>query len=368
MTYAMNKRTVLYDRHQAAGARMVPFAGWDMPVQYRGVIAEHLQTRSAVSVFDTSHMNSLRVSGAAALDSLSRLLTADLRTLKDGRCRYGFLLRADGGILDDLIVYRFSADDWMLVVNAGTAEADRDWIADRIRAEEGTTLEDLRPVMGKLDLQGPDSETVMKQLLGVRALEPRRFGFVTLIHEDRHIIVSRTGYTGENGFEIYAPLDVLPDYWDRMVAAGAAPAGLGARDTLRLEAGLPLYGHELSVDVTPVEAGMMRYAAKEEDFMGRDALVAKTSQGVSRRLTGFVLDGRQTARQGQSVIASDGRRVGEVTSGSFAPSLGHAVGLAYLERDVAVEGSVIIVEAGRRQLEARVVPPPFYRRPTSAAS
>ncbi|MDD5704452.1 MAG: glycine cleavage system aminomethyltransferase GcvT [Kiritimatiellae bacterium] len=356
------QQTILHDRHVALGARMVPFAGWDMPVQYEGVLAEHQRTRQAVALFDTCHMDAFRVRGRGTLDYLSRMLTDDLRTLADGRCPYGFLLRDDGGVLDDLIAYRVTAEDWMLVVNAGTAEGDFAWLRQHLEGNAGVTLEDLRGAQGKLDVQGPESQAAVEGLLRQDLGALKRFSFGAWRYDGAALTVSRTGYTGENGYELYAPVAAIPRLWDRLIELGATPAGLGARDTLRLEAGLPLYGHELSVDVTPVEAGMMRYAGKNEPFTGREALLARMTAGVAWQLTPFVIAGRQTARNGNRVQAADGTDIGWVTSGSFAPSLGYAIGFAYVKPAHAGAGCCWRVDVGRRLLEARVTAAPFYRR------
>lgn len=358
----MNLRTVLYDKHVALGARMVPFAGWEMPVQYDGVIAEHQRTRQAVTVFDTCHMDAFRVRGAGALDFLSRLLTADLRSLADGRCRYGFLLRDDGGVIDDLIAYRMASDDWMLVVNAGTAPGDFAWLRDHLPPGAAVTLEDLRDRQGKLDVQGPESPGAVARLLGQDVGDLKRFAFRQASYAGAAISVSRTGYTGENGFELYVPLELVPAMWERLLELGVTPAGLGARDTLRLEAGLPLYGHELTLDVSPFEAGLLRFAAKAESFIGCEALRRRAAAAAEHTLTPFAIEGRQTARNGNRVLDAAGADIGWVASGSFAPTLGHAIGFAYVTPAHAAPGSRWRIDVGRRLLDAGVSSAPFYSR------
>jgi aminomethyltransferase len=354
-------RTVLFDSHVRLNARLVDFGGWDMPVQYDGIIAEHHRTRQDVSMFDTCHMDGFRVEGPGALDFLSRMVTQDLRTLADGRCRYGFLLRDDGGVLDDLIVYRFAADRWMVVVNAGTSPTDFAWFQQHAPGS-GVLLQDLRGIQGKIDVQGPRSQRPVEQLLGMDLGGMGYFSFRTFTLDGAPGVVSRTGYTGEHGYEIYAPVAVIAAAWEKLLVAGVKPAGLGARDTLRLEAGLPLYGHELNTEVTPVEAGMTRYAAKQEAFIGRDALQRRQAAGAARRLVGFTVAGRQTARNGNRVLDAAGNEAGVVTSGSFAPTLGFAIGCAYVRPDLATPESVLAVDLGTRRLEARVAPLPFYKR------
>jgi aminomethyltransferase len=357
----MANRTILHDSHVRLGARMVDFGGWDMPVQYDGILAEHHRTRQDVSMFDTCHMDAFCVEGPGSQDFLSRLVTQDLRSLADGRCRYGFLLRDDGGVLDDLIVYRFAADRWMAVVNAGTAPGDFAWFHSHAPAV-GVALQDLRGIQGKIDVQGPNSSRPVEAFLGINLADMKYFSFRTFTVDGVAGVVSRTGYTGEHGYEIYAPVATILTFWERLLALGVKPAGLGARDTLRLEAGLPLYGHELSTEVSPAEAGMTKYAAKNEEFIGRAAFLARQAGGVARRLVGFKIAGRQSARNGNRVLDSAGAAAGHVTSGSFAPTLGYAIGCAYVQPDLAAPDTALTIDMGSRQLEARVSPLPFYRR------
>jgi len=351
---------MLYDRHVARGARLVVFGGWRMPVQYDGILAEHHRTRAAVSVFDTCHMGAFRVTGAGALDALSQVLTQDLRTLRDGRLRYGFLLNENAGVLDDLIAYRLAADRWMVVVNAGTQDADYAWLAAHL--PPSVKLANLAGRQGKLDVQGPAAPAAIAQALGRDFAALPYFGFTEGEAAGRPVLVSRSGYTGEVGFELYAEPDVILRLWDALLAAGVRPAGLGARDTLRLEAGLPLYGHELTPDVTPAEAGLQRYAAKAEPFIGRAALQQRLAAGPRERLVGVRLAGRSAPRPGHRVLVG-GADAGRVTSGSFAPTLGCAAALAYVRTDRAVTGTPVDVAAERRALGGAIVDLPFYRRP-----
>jgi aminomethyltransferase len=358
---ATGLRTILHDRHVSLGARMVDFGGWDMPVQYDGILAEHQRTRQHVSMFDTCHMDEFLVDGPGSLDFLSRMVTQNLRTLADGRCRYGFLLRDDGGVLDDLIVYRMAVDNWMVVVNAGTSPNDFKWMKSHL-PKTGATLKDMRGTYGKLDVQGPESRAAMEKVLGYSLGEMGYFTFKNIVLDGALAVISRTGYTGEHGYEIYAPEADIAKLWDKLLESGVRPAGLGARDTLRLEAGLPLYGHELNETLSPVEAGMMRYAVKEEDFVGRAALLARQASGPARKLVGFTITGRQSARNGNRVLDMSGAEAGVVTSGSFAPSLGQAIGYAYVRPDFSAVGATFKIEVGSRQLDATVVTPPFYRK------
>lgn len=351
------QKTPLCDAHIRLQARMVDFSGWYMPLQYDGILAEHHRTRRDVSLFDTCHMGRFRVSGPGAMQALNGLLTADLASMKDGQCRYGFLLREDGGILDDLIAYRFNPERWLLVVNAGTLPKDRDWIRSHLPAQ--VAFEDVSGSLAKIDVQGPNALARTGDVLGLDVASLPYFRFKTF-ECGGEAIVSRTGYTGEKGVELYIEPARMVEVWERFIAAGVKPAGLGARDTLRLEAGLPLYGHELSEEVTPVEAAMERYASKAEPYIGSGAVRSRREQGPSRVLVGFKIEGRQAARAGQAVMAQ-GRVAGTVTSGSIAPTLGAVIGFAYVESPLSAPGTRVQVDTGRSQLDAEIVRIPFYK-------
>lgn len=336
---------------------MVDFSGWSMPVQYDSIVAEHHRTRSDVTMFDTCHMGRFFVSGPGSEDALSSLLTTDVKTLKDGQCRYGFLLRENGGIMDDLIIYRFTAERWMIVVNAGTLAKDREWI--KARLPPGITFDDASPRLAKIDVQGPHAVEATARVLGIDASPLRYFHFSTF-DLGGEAIMSRTGYTGEPGVELYIPAPVIDYVWRKFLADGVTPAGLGARDTLRLEAGLPLYGHELSENVTPVEAGLLRYASKSTPFIGREAVMRRADEGPRTRLIGFRIEGRQSARADHAVLVNN-RHVGHVTSGSFSPTLHCVIGFAYIEPAAAVVGRHVQINTGRALLEAELVATPFYK-------
>jgi aminomethyltransferase len=315
-----------------------------------------------VSVFDTSHMGAFLVQGAGALDALSLVLTQDLRTLRNGHLRYGFLLKDDAGVLDDLIAYRFAVDRWMLVVNAGTQEKDFAWLT--VHLPPDIELTNLAGRQAKLDVQGPNAPTATARVLGRDLSAIPYFGFAEVDTGGRRVVVSRSGYTGEAGFELYASPDTIVALWDDLLAAGVRPAGLGARDTLRLEAGLPLYGHELSERVSPAEAALLRFASKTEPFVGQAALREIVARGPRWQRVGLRFEGRSSPRSENRVLA-DGADAGWVSSGSFAPSLGHAVAMAYLRPGLAVLGQTVDVDTGRRALPGIVTPLPFYRRPAA---
>jgi aminomethyltransferase len=353
----MSRKAVLSESHVQLGARMVDFSGWDMPLQYDGILAEHHRTRTDVSMFDTCHMGRFLVTGPGTRAALDQLLAVDLEAMTDGQCKYGFLLREDGGVLDDVIVYRFSAERWMIVVNAGTQAGDRDWIRARLPAT--VTFTDVSRSLAKIDVQGPHALACVARVCGIEVDSLRYFRFRTFDYGGE-AIVSRTGYTGEKGVELYVESGRMVELWNRFLADGVKPAGLGARDTLRLEAGLPLYGHELSETVTPVEADMMRYVTKTTPYVGRAAVCQHQAQGPSTIRVGFRIEGRQAARAGQ-VVEFNGRPVGLVTSGSFGPTLQAVIGFADIEPACSAVGTRLQVETGRTRLEAVIVKPPFYK-------
>jgi len=341
----MNARTILFDRHVTAKARMVDFGGWDMPVQYDGIIAEHNRVRTHVGMFDTCHMDAFLITG-----DLNRVVSQDLKTLAVGACRYGFLLNDDGGIIDDQICYRLGEDDWMMVVNATTAPSDFAWVSKYVDAK------DLRDTQSKIDVQGPNAIAEATRILGFDLSDLKRFRW----KRSGKCIISRTGYTGEDGIEIYAPHATIASIWDTLMAHGIQPCGLGARDTLRLEAGLPLYGHEFDTTTSPAEANTLRYAAKADDFIGKPAMLER-ARNLTEQLVAFKLDGRQSARNGQPV-KRDEATIGRVTSGSYCPTIAAAVGFAYVQPRYAVLGTTFSIDNGRTLLAATVVEAPFYRK------
>lgn len=357
-------RTPLYAAHAALGARLVPFAGWEMPLQYAGILAEHRWTRTEASVFDTCHMGEFDVGGPDAERDLERLLTARVGTLRVGRCRYGYLLDGQGGVLDDLTCYRFAADRFRLVVNAGTRERDAAWM--RAHLSSGTRFEDRSDETAKLDVQGPRAAERWEAALG----EPLpRLGFFQFAERDvvgAAAVVSRTGYTGEWGVEVYLPADKAERLWSRLTAPGdIRPAGLGARDTLRMEMGYPLYGHELDTGRSPVAAARGRFVDTGKDFVGRATVLRDLERGCEAYLAGLRLDSRRAARPGDTLRGPGGAPAGSVTSGAFAPSLGTAAALAYVRADLALPGTRLRVDARGGELEAEVAELPLYRAGTA---
>ncbi len=355
----MTKQTILYSSHQALGARMIDFGGWMMPVQYEGIVAEHNNTRNNLSIFDICHMGEFIIEGVSAKEDLKRLLTTNIEPLVDGQCRYGFMLNKQAGVIDDLITYRLDENKWMLVVNAGTKEKDLQWIRGNVSPETGVT--DISDQTGKIDVQGPKSRPVIEEILNIDLSEIKFFRFKEIIWKNKTITVSRTGYTGEYGVELYSDNDTITELWQTFLDIGVKPAGLGARDTLRLEAGLPLYGHELDEETTPEQANLMRFVCLDNDFNGKSDLLEKMENEVGRTLCGFKIDGRQAARNGHSVVI-DEKIVGKVASGSFSPTLNSSIGTAFIDRKKSAINTVIGIDNGRKILDATIIDLPFYKR------
>jgi aminomethyltransferase len=359
----MPQRTPLYETHVRSGARMVEFAGWEMPVQYAGILDEHEAVRTRVGIFDVSHMGEVVFRGPKALEAVSRAFTNDLGKIVDGQAQYGCLCRDTGGIVDDVIVYRRSAEDLLVCVNAGNRRKDFEWLAAHAGGAEVTNESD---DWAQLAIQGPLAPQVVQRLTkkNLSAMRPFRFaaGEVAGVQG----IVARTGYTGEDGFEIFCRSGDGPRLWDAIVEAGKPeriqPCGLGARDSLRLEMAYRLYGQDMDDGTTPLEAGLGWVVKLDKgDFVGREAMLRQKEQGLSRKLVGFVLTDPGIARHLYPVV-QDGRKVGEVTSGTKSPSLGTAIGLAYVPPALAAEGSTFAVEIRGRPAAAKVVKTPFYVR------
>jgi aminomethyltransferase len=359
--------TPLADRHAALGARMVEFGGWLMPLQYKGILEEHRAVRARAGVFDLSHMGELFVEGPEAPTALAYALTSDPATLEVGRAHYSMICFPEGGILDDLIVYRLGDERFMVVANASNAGAVSDALAERLDGFRAI-LDDRSLATGLVALQGPRSIGVLAPLTDVALDELRYYAIAEGSVAGVPALVARTGYTGEDGFEVFVDVAAAAQVWDAILEAGVAdgvvPVGLGARDTLRLEAGMPLYGNELGPDTTPFEAGLGRVVKldKAGDFVGRSALEKAHADGVRKKLVGLVIRGRGIARHGHEVFAGD-RRTGSVTSGTLAPTLGEPIAMAYVTPSDAEPGTIVSVGIRDQRVPAEVVPLPFYRRP-----
>lgn len=354
----------LEHRHIEAGARMVGFAGWNMPVQYTGIIQEHNHTRTKAALFDTSHMGELFLRGTRAPADLDRLVTCKLDDLAVGRARYGFMLTERGGILDDLIVYRTGAHEFFLVVNASNTSGDLEHIAKHISND--SELADVSAPTAMLSLQGPLSTAILAELLSGYAGELTslpRFAFINAGIVGTKVMISRTGYTGERGYELFVGTADAEKLWDLLIShPDVLPAGLGARDTLRLEMGYPLHGNDIDVNHTPIEANLERFVDRSKQFIGKRGLLARSEPG--RLLTGFVCDGRRSARPGYDVFVDDegSDSVGNVTSGGFSPSLKKGIGLCYIERSLAGDGRKIILKQGAAAITANIKTPPVIER------
>lgn len=363
MNVKSNLKTPLYEAHITRQARMAPFAGWEMPIQYAGIVAEHLHTRQHASVFDISHMGEFEIYGPTAQSDLDRLLTQRIDTLAIGQCRYGYLLNEAGGVIDDLTCYRRSADRFYLVVNAANRAAAADWI--QAHCQPQTQFTDVSDQTAKIDIQGPAARPLMEQALGCALPDLNYFRATDWTYDGVHSWLSRTGYTGEWGYEWYVPTNAAVDCWERLLAPGALqPAGLGARDTLRLEIGYPLHGHELSPDRSPVAAAGTAFMHLEKPFIGREQVQRVLAEGPDQQLIGLRLETRRAARAGDTVH-QDGTAIGTVTSGSYAPSLGVAIAYAYIDASRAVPDTACTIEVRSQPLTATMVAPPFYKEGTA---
>jgi aminomethyltransferase len=363
------KQTPLNQAHRRLGGRMVEFGGWDMPVQYPlGTVEEHLRTRARAGLFDVSHMGEFEVTGPDAVAFVNRLCSNDASKLVDGQAQYSALTTPEGTVVDDLLVYRFGPERLLLVVNASTTEKDWDWIVSHKR-DERVTLANRSADFCQLALQGPAAIGVLKQLTDAPLEEIRYYHFREGRVDGVPSIISRTGYTGEDGFEVYAAPDKAEQLWDRMLDAGrygetdgVTPCGLAARNTLRLEAGMALYGHEIDETTTLLEANLGWICKLDKgDFVGRESLARQKEEGVKQKLVGFEVTDRGIARDGQDIYVN-GLKVGRVTSGSPAPYLKKNIGMGYVPTEFANTGREIQIDVRGRLVGARVVPTPFYKR------
>jgi aminomethyltransferase len=361
------KKTPLYERHLSLGAKMIDFGGWLMPVQYTNVIEEHHATRTGAGLFDICHMGEIAVKGPQAFALLQRVVSRNLEDQAVGRMKLCILTNEQGGILDDLTVYKLESDHYLLVTNAACKDKDLHWLQTLKDMERFSEVEitDRTEALGKLDLQGPRAQAILQPLAEADMDALKYYYCLNTTVAGIPALVSRSGYTGEDGFEIYADSEKIGVVWDRLLADGAGaglkPIGLGARDTLRLEAGMMLYGHEMDESVSPFEVTYGWITDLEKDFIGRDALSRQKKTGVSRKLVGFEMVDRGIARQGYKVLKY-GREIGEVTSGTLAPTLNKAVGLAFVPVIYTEPGTEIDILIRERPARAKVVTLPFYKR------
>ena len=363
------KQTPLNRVHRQLGGKMVDFGGWDMPVQYpAGTIEEHLRTRNHSGLFDVSHMGEIDVKGSDAITFVNRITSNDVTKLIDGQAQYSALTTPDGTVIDDLLVYRFAADHLFLVVNAGTTEKDWEWIRSH-HAGESVELKNVSTEYCQIALQGPEALSILQQLTHVPLNDIKYYHFTTGTVDGVESIISRTGYTGEDGFEVYAAAAKGEQLWNKMLEAGKVgtetgvlPCGLAARNTLRLEAGMSLYGHEIDETTTLLEANLGWICKLDKgEFIGREKLAQQKEAGLKRRLVGFEITERGIARDDQEVVIGD-QRVGKVTSGSPAPYLKKNIGFAYVPAEFAAVGGEIKIDVRGRLVGAQIVKTPFYKR------
>ncbi len=358
-TVTDTKKTSLYHTHQAAGATLVPFAGWQMPVSYTGTVAEVAAVRTAAGVFDVSHMGEATVAGPGAFAFMQRVTTNDVSRLSPGRAQYSLLLNEGGGVIDDVIVYCRAPDDYFFVLNAGCKDKDWAWLRSQAESSTDVTLTDISNQTALIAVQGPSAVALVNGLVDNGSEELPRFAFSRRNWRGLPLTLSRTGYTGEDGFEIFCTWDDAPELWNTLAAAGALPAGLGARDVLRLEAGYSLYGHELDVETGPGESGVGWAVKKAKgDFIGRDALGAAPP---ARRIVGLRMDERAIPREHFAVSDADGALIGQTTSGTWSPTVKAGIAMARLDAGSAAVGTRVFVDIRGRQAPATVASLPFYR-------
>ena len=357
------KKTCLHDRHVELGARMSPFAGFDMPIQYSGIIDEHKAVREHVGMFDVSHMGEVFVSGKDAERFVNHIFTNDVRGLADGKVLYGMMLYPDGGTVDDLLVYKeYAPEHYLLVINAANIDKDFAWMQENAAGYD-VVLENASEAWGQIAVQGPEAEKAVVEVLGFAdAVELGFYEFKDESVDGRRVILSRTGYTGEDGFEVYASPELTVKYWDKLLAAGVKPCALGCRDTLRFEAGLPLYGDELSAEISPVMAGLGMFCKLDkEEFIGKEALVAQKAEGAKRRIVGIELSDNAVPRAGYPVETAEGVQVGVVTTGYHSISLDKSICFALVDAAWAALGTELMIRIRKRTFPGIVVKKRFYQ-------
>ncbi len=357
------KRTCLFDSHVALGAQMSPFAGFDMPIQYKGITPEHLAVRNNVGMFDVSHMGEVFISGPDAERYVNHIFTNDIRGYEPGKVLYGMMLYPNGGVVDDLLVYReFEPDHFLLVVNAANIDKDYDWMLAQ-KSGYDVVIDNASDKWGQIAVQGPEAERVVSEVLKIGCAAA--LGFYEYAESEwngRRMIVSRTGYTGEDGFELYAPCGDIQELWDILLKAGVEPCGLGCRDTLRFEAGLPLYGDELGAGITPIEAGLGMFCKLDkEEFIGREALAAQKASGPARKLVGIEIEDRAIPRHGYPVELEDGTQIGEVTTGYHSISLDKSICMAFVGSAYSALGTPVWIHIRKKTFPGKVIGKRFYQ-------
>lgn len=354
-----NKRTCLYDKHVSLGALISPFGGFDMPIQYTNIVDEHNAVRKACGVFDVSHMGEVLVTGAESEKFVNYIFTNDIADAPDGKIFYGMMCHSTGGVVDDLLVYRMGSERFFLVINASNIDKDVAWIIEQSKKFD-VVVENQSDKYGEVAVQGPNSEGIVERVLGLQCRDLAFYTCKELECNGGTIIVSRTGYTGEDGFEIYGSHAFINDVWDKLLASGdVVPCGLGCRDTLRFEVGLPLYGDELADDITPLEAGLGMFVKLDKEFVGRDALAAQKSEGLKRKIVGIELKDKAIPRHGYEVEA-DGNVIGVVTTGYNSISTGKSVCMAMLDINYAKLDTEVSVRIRKKVFPGFVTKKRFY--------
>ena len=361
------KRTELYEKHKSMGAKILNYAGWDMPIQYEGLVPEHNAVRNEAGLFDVSHMGNISVTGKDALPFLDYIMTNDISKMKDNQVVYTFMCYPDGGVVEDLLVYKTNTEKYNLIVNAANLDKDWDWVNEQ-KKDFDVELENLSPETAVLALQGPKAQEILQKLtdLDLDEIKPFYFKEEVKVEDVNTMMVSRTGYTGEDGFEIYLSPEDSVKLWDQILEAGKEegikPAGLGSRDTLRFEAMLPLYGQELSKDITPLEAGLKFFVKldKESDFIGKEALQKQVDEGLERTSVGFELLGRGIPREGYKV-QKDGEEIGYVTTGYMSPTLGKNIGNALIKTSEKELGNEIDIMVRKKPVKAKIISKNFLK-------
>lgn len=358
---AENKRTCLYDKHVALGALMSPFGGFDMPIQYKGIVEEHNAVRNQVGVFDVSHMGEVEITGPEAEKFVNYIFTNDITDAPVGKIYYGMMLYPDGGTVDDLLVYKVAENDLFLVINAANIDKDVAWINEHA-AKFDVKVDHQSDYYGQLAVQGPDSEKTLLDTLKIDATDLVFYTFKKMEYNGETIIVSRTGYTGEDGFEIYASHDTINGMWDELIEAGVQPCGLGCRDTLRFEVGLPLYGDELTAEISPIAATLGIFVKLDkEDFIGKEACAKQKEEGSAKKLVGLELKDKAIARHGYEVMQGD-KVVGYITTGYRGISVEKSLAFALVDREAGTLGNELMVKIRKKVFPALVVKKRFYKK------
>ena len=367
----MAKKTPLYEEHLKTGGKVVDYAGWYLPVEYKGLVAEHEAVRNRVGMFDVSHMGEVTLLGKDARKFADYLTTNNIKTLDNGRVIYGFLCMENGGVVDDLLTYKASEEDIYLVINAGNIDKDVRWIMDH-KAGFDVEVTNVSDETGEVAVQGPDAEKTLQKLTSYDLSSIPFFAFVRNVEiAGVDCMISRTGYTGEDGFEVYATREGIVKVWNAVLEAGAEfgiePCGLGCRDTLRFEAALPLYGHEISEEINPIEAGFKFFVdlEKEDDFIGKKALAAEHAAGPKRKLIGFELLGKGIAREGVRIL-KDGKDIGYITTGYLSPTLKKSIANALVDSEQAVIDNEVVAQIRNRAVEAKLISKRFLAKKTKS--